>query len=71
MNYLLIQEIFDLIPLAFSYWIIVLLLTTTNLIYSGINKLFNKDKYRRITYERKLNRQKEIKNNKIHIISIK
>ena len=71
MNYLLIQEIFDLIPLAFSDWIIVLLLTTTNLICSRINKLFNKDKYKRITYERKLNRQKKIKDNKIHIISIK
>jgi Ca2+-transporting ATPase len=43
-NYPLMQEIFDLVPLAFSDWIIVLLLATTGFIYSEIIKLFNKDK---------------------------
>ncbi|MGZ5548351.1 MAG: cation transporting ATPase C-terminal domain-containing protein [Nitrososphaeraceae archaeon] len=44
MNYPLMQEIFDLVPLAFSDWIIVLLLATTGLIYSETIKLINKDK---------------------------
>jgi Ca2+-transporting ATPase len=44
MNYPPIQEIFELIPLAFSDWIIVLLLATTGLIYSETIKFFNKDK---------------------------
>jgi len=43
-NYPLMQEIFDLVPLAFSDWIIVLLLATTGFIYSEIIKLFNKNK---------------------------
>ncbi|HET8856328.1 MAG TPA: cation-translocating P-type ATPase [Nitrososphaeraceae archaeon] len=47
MNYPPIQEIFELVPLAFSDWIIVLLLATTGLIYSETIKLFNKDKDRR------------------------
>jgi Ca2+-transporting ATPase len=44
MNYPLMQEIFDLVPLAFSDWIIVLLLATTGFIYSETIKLINKDK---------------------------
>lgn len=43
-NYPLMQEIFDLVPLAFSDWIIVLLLATTGFIYSEIIKFFNKNK---------------------------
>ena len=44
MNYPPLQEIFDLVPLAFSDWIIVILLGTTGLIYSETIKLINKDK---------------------------
>ncbi len=44
MNYPPIQEIFDLVPLAFSDWIIVLVLATSGLIYSETIKFFNKDK---------------------------
>jgi P-type Ca2+ transporter type 2C len=44
MNYPPIQEIFELVPLAFSDWIIVLLLATTGLVYSETIKLINKDK---------------------------
>jgi len=43
-NYPPIQEIFQLIPLVFSDWIIILVLTTTGLIYSETIKLLNKDK---------------------------
>ena len=44
MNYPPLQEIFDLVPLAFSDWIIVILLGTTGLIYSETIKLINKGK---------------------------
>ncbi|HZL24330.1 MAG TPA: cation-translocating P-type ATPase C-terminal domain-containing protein, partial [Nitrososphaeraceae archaeon] len=44
MNYPPLQEIFDLVPLVFSDWIIVILLGTTGLIYSETIKLINKDK---------------------------
>lgn len=43
MSYPPLQEIFELVPLAFYDWIIVLLLATTGLIYSEIIKFF-KDK---------------------------
>jgi Ca2+-transporting ATPase len=46
MNYAPIQEIFELVPLAFSDWIIVISLATTGLIYSEIIKWFSKDKDR-------------------------
>ncbi len=44
MNYPPLQEIFDLVPLAFSDWIIVILLGTSGLIYSETIKLINKNK---------------------------
>ena len=46
MNYTPLQEIFELVPLAFSDWIIVISLATTGLIYSETIKFFNKDKDR-------------------------